>query len=139
MAFDVGQKRLGIAVSDMTGRIATPLIVVTTDKVCADQSLLKRMIDDYEVSDIVVGLPKTMAGTEGPQAQWVRSFADSHIEPYGIPIHYIDERLSSKEAKQAMRQAGTPEKKARGSVDMVAAALLLQAYLDSDGCDSDDG
>ncbi|MCL2491161.1 MAG: Holliday junction resolvase RuvX [Coriobacteriia bacterium] len=130
IGFDIGQKRMGVAISDPNRTIASPLAVLDVVELRADQRGLRRLIEDYEIHSAVVGLPLTMKGEEGPQARQIREFVADYLAPLGIAIHYIDERLSSKEAKKAMREAGTSEKEARGRVDMVAAALLLQTYMD---------
>jgi putative Holliday junction resolvase len=131
LAFDIGERRIGVAVSDPSGRVATPVTVLDAKALGADRSPLKRLIDDYEPELLVVGMPLTMAGEEGPQAQSVRATVGRLLEPLGIPVAYHDERLSSTEAERAMAAAGSDSRARRGSVDMVAAAILLQGFLDS--------
>lgn len=131
LAFDIGERRIGVAVSDPSGRVATPVIVLDTRALAADRAPLRRLIEDYEPELLVVGLPLTMAGAEGPQAQSVRATVGRLLEPLGIPVAYHDERLSSTEAERAMAAAGSDSKARRGSVDMVAAAILLQSFLDA--------
>lgn len=131
LAFDIGERRIGVAVSDPTGRVATPVTVLDAKLLAADMKPLRRLIDDYEPETFVVGLPLTMAGDEGPQAASVRSTVQRLLEPFGIPVAYHDERLSSAAAERAMAEAGSDSRARRGSVDMVAAAILLQGYLDA--------
>lgn len=90
-----------------------------------------QIIEDYEIDQVVVGLPLSLDGTEGPQAQRVRQVAGEIAARLQLPVHFYDERFSSVEAGRAMQAAGLSERQKRGSVDMVAAALLLQGYLDS--------
>lgn len=136
IGLDIGEKRVGVAVSDPTARVATPLKVLTGAP-SADVSALRRVIDDYEADVVVVGLPLTMAGEEGPQAGRIRHEAAVIAERLAVKVVFQDERLSSAEAKRVMGDAGLSEKQKRGSVDMVAAAILLQAYLDGHGPERD--
>lgn len=131
LGFDIGEARIGVAVSDPAGRVATPLTVLDARALARDAAPLRRLIEDYEPAELVVGLPLTMAGDEGPQAASVKATVRRLFEPLGIPVAYHDERLSSREAERAMADAGADSRKRRGSVDMVAAALLLQSFLEA--------
>lgn len=117
--------------SDPTGAVATPLVVLDARKLAGDPSPLRRLVADYEPEEIVVGLPLTLGGDEGPQAASVKVTVRRLIEPLGIPVAYHDERLSSTEANRTMAACGADKRARRGSVDMVAAAILLQCYLDA--------
>lgn len=130
LALDIGERRIGVAVSDAAGAVAMPLTVLDTAAARADGTLLGRILADHEVDRIVVGLPLTLEGAEGPQARRVRSLAERVTRDAGIAVDYIDERLSSAEAKRRMRESGGTERSMRGSIDKVAAAILLQTYLD---------
>lgn len=130
LALDIGERRVGVAVSDSTGRVASPLKVLDAS-VLTDAGPLARLVDDYEAELLVVGLPLTMAGEEGPQALRVREAGERLSASLGVPVEYRDERLSSAEARRMMASAGTDSRSGRGSVDMVAAALILQGWLDS--------
>lgn len=132
LGLDIGERRIGVAVSDPTGTVATPLIVLDARTLARDAAPLRRLVDDYGPDLFVVGLPLTLAGEEGPQAASVKVTVRRLIEPLGIPVAYHDERLSSTAANRAMAAAGADERARRGSVDMVAASLLLQGYLDGD-------
>lgn len=132
IGLDIGEKRVGVAISDPTARVATPLKVLDGPP-SADTRALRRLLDDYETTVVVVGLPLTLAGEEGPQAARIRQEAALIAERLAVRVVFQDERLSSAEAKRVMGEAGLSEKQKRGSVDMVAAAILLQAYLDGDG------
>jgi putative Holliday junction resolvase len=131
LALDIGERRIGVAVSDPSGRVATPLVVLDARELARDISPLRRLIDDYEPAELVIGLPLTLSGEEGPQAASIRATVRRLIEPLGIPLTYHDERFTSTDAERAMAAAGADSKARRGSVDMVAASLLLQSYLDT--------
>ena len=133
LGLDIGEKRVGVAVSDPSGTVATPLTVLDANGLAADITPLRRLVDDYEAAALVVGLPLTMAGEEGPQALEVRRVAEAFSGRLGIPVAYQDERLSSAAAERAMVESGADARRRRGHVDMVAATLLLQTYLDSKG------
>ena len=131
LGLDIGERRIGVAVSDPTGTVATPLVVLDARTLVRGGAQLRRLMEDYEPALLVVGLPLTLAGEEGPQAAIVKATVRRLLEPLGIPVAYHDERLSSTAANRAMAETGAGEKARRGSVDMVAASLLLQSYLDS--------
>ncbi|HEY5541555.1 MAG TPA: Holliday junction resolvase RuvX [Coriobacteriia bacterium] len=131
LALDIGEKRIGVAVSDPSGRVATPVVVLDAAKVLGDGRDLVKLVEDYEVEVLVVGLPLSMDGSEGPQAKRVRSAASRLAGFLRTPIEFVDERLSSAEASKAMHATGASSREQRGSVDMVAASLFLQSYLDA--------
>jgi len=106
LGLDIGERRIGVAVSDPSGRVATPLKVLDARELTRDSSPLRRLLDDYEVGEIVVGLPLTMAGEIGPQAEAVKVTARRLLEPLGVPVTYHDERLSSSQAARAMAETG---------------------------------
>ena len=91
----------------------------------------RTILEDYEPDILVCGLPRTLAGEEGPQAARVRDVARRVAEQTGIPIAFTDERLSSAEAKRILHAEGLSERKMRGKVDMIAASLFLQSWLDA--------
>jgi len=130
LGLDIGSRRIGVAVSDPAGRVATPLTVLDAKALSRDIKPLARLVEDYEVGRIVVGLPLSLDGTEGPQARDVRATAKGLMQHVGVPLTYHDERLSSAEARRAMAAAGSSGRQQRGSVDKVAATVLLQSWLD---------
>ena len=89
------------------------------------------MLEDWEPELLLCGLPYTMAGAEGPQAARIRKVAKTISDACGIPYEFADERLSSQEAKRSLREKGMTEKAMRGKIDMIAASLFLQAWLDA--------
>ena len=131
LALDIGSARIGVAVSDVEGRVATPLTVLDAGALAGDPTPLLRLVEDYEVGEVVVGLPLSLDGTEGPQARRVRETARRLAERLDAPLVFYDERLSTAEAERAMASTGADARKRRGAVDMVAATLVLQAYLES--------
>lgn len=131
MALDIGEVRCGIAISDPQETIASPLCVLPSAEVVANAASFRRVVQDWEPELIVSGLPLTLAGEEGPQAQRIRSQAVQVARNLSIPLEFSDERLSSTEAKRVLREQGMNEKTMRGKVDMVAASIFLQAWLDA--------
>lgn len=130
LGLDIGEKRIGVAVSDPDRRVATPLVVLDAARARADGRELIGLVEEYEAAAVVVGLPLTLSGEEGPQARRVRESAARLAQFLRVPVEFVDERLTSSEASRRMREAGLSERQQRGSKDMVAAAILLQAYLD---------
>ena len=131
MALDIGEKRVGIAISDPDERVASPVVVLPAAEVRSCARSFQRVIDDWEPDLMLCGLPMTLSGEEGPQAQRVREFAADIAQSTGLPIEFADERLSSAQAKRSLREKGLSEKAMRGKVDMIAASLFLQAWLDA--------
>ena len=129
LGLDIGEKRIGVAVSDPSGTVATPLSVLETRQVLAGR-VLSRLVEDYEIELLVAGLPLSMDGSEGPQAKHVRSVAQRLATAVSLPLEFADERLSSIEARRTMTEAGVSDRDKRGRIDMVAAAVFLQSYLD---------
>ena len=130
MALDIGEKRVGIAVSDPGESVASPVCVLPADQVQSAAAPFRRLLEDWEPQLLLCGLPMTLAGEEGPQAQRVRSVAEAVAAAADLPLEFADERLSSAEAKRSLREKGYDEKAMRGKVDMIAASLFLQAWLD---------
>ncbi|MBC7266978.1 MAG: Holliday junction resolvase RuvX [Coriobacteriia bacterium] len=131
LGLDIGSVRVGVAISDPSGSVAVPRTVLDAKRLFDDPSELKAIVEDEGVGLLVVGLPVTMAGEEGPQADRARSAGDALGAALGVPVEYFDERLTSAEASAAMRSGGVKSRHQRGRIDAAAAALMLQAYLDS--------
>lgn len=130
MALDIGDVRVGIAVSDPAARVASPVAVLPAAEVLSDAKPWRRLLEDWEPEVLLCGLPRTMAGEEGPQAQKIRAQAEAIAKAAGLSLQLTDERLSSREAKRSLRESGLTEKDMRGKVDMIAASIFLQAWLD---------
>lgn len=130
MALDIGEVRVGVAVSDPGERVASPVCVLPAAEVLANAKSFKRVLEDWEPELLVCGLPRTLAGEEGPQAARIRQNAATISAACELPHVFADERLSSAEAKRILREKGHDERSMRGKVDMIAASLFLQSWLD---------
>lgn len=129
LALDIGGRRIGVAVSDELGMIASPVATIDArGDIAAD---LRTLIDRFDARRIIVGLPIGMSGKEGPQATEVRAVADKLGDQLSIEIVYSDERLSSAVANQALIGQGTRREKRKQHIDAMAAAVILQGYLDN--------
>jgi putative Holliday junction resolvase len=131
LGLDIGEKRIGIAVSDALGCTAQGLTVLQRNGADDDIGAIQELIDTSQVSEVVVGLPKNMDGSLGEGAQKVMSFVSKLEESLSIPIVLWDERLTTAEATRVLLQADVSRKKRRTVVDKIAAVLILQGYLDS--------
>lgn len=131
LGLDIGEVRIGVALSDASESVATPLAVLDAKQELRQGVELPRLVDEYQVSTIVVGLPLSLDGSEGPQAERVRRAAGRLAGFLRVPLEFFDERLSSSAAERVMAEAGATSRDRRGSVDMVAAAIILQGYLDA--------
>lgn len=131
LALDIGEVRIGIAASDASGTIAVPVKVLPAVEALGGARSFRYVLEDYEPDVLVCGRPKTLSGEDGPQAERVMAQARQIAEACGLPLEFEDERLSSQEAKRILREEGYNEKSMRGRVDMVAASLFLQTWLDA--------
>ena len=131
VGLDVGERRIGVAVSDGLGLTAQPLCVVERQSLKADIAAIQRALADYAVATVVAGLPLEMNGNEGPQAERVRKFCVRLEQETGLAITYQDERLTSVQSERLLESAGVRRERRRGLLDKMAAALILQAWLDS--------
>jgi putative Holliday junction resolvase len=130
MALDLGEKRIGVALSDPTRAVAAAHSVLIRRSRAEDFDRFAGLIAEYEVALVVVGLPITLADTEGQRAAWVRDYAADFGRHVDVPIAFWDESLTTVEATAALRAQGRRGKKLKERVDAVAAALILQSYLD---------
>lgn len=130
LALDLGEKRIGVAVSDATRTIATPLAVVKRTSRQADFAAIGRLLAEQQANLLVVGLPVMLDGREGEKAAWVRHYAADLQAQLGIPLAFTDEAFTTVQAENSLRDRGQTGRKIRQHVDAVAAALILQSYLD---------
>lgn len=130
LALDIGEVRTGVAVSDPQERVASPVCVLPTQEVIACAKSFRRVLDDWQPELLLCGLPYTLQGEEGPQAARIRTVAAQVSAASGLFCEFADERLSSVEAKRILREKGLSEREMRGKVDMIAASLFLQSWLD---------
>jgi len=131
LALDVGDVRIGVAVSDPLEVIAQPLTSVKRTSVREDVESIKRLAEEHETGKIVVGIPKTLDDKVGIQAQKVLDFVESLGKALEIPIVLWDERFTTAEAERALIEADMSRRKRKKVIDKVAAVLILQGYLDS--------
>lgn len=129
LGLDIGGRRIGVAVSDELGMIASPVGMIDRQGDVAAQ--LRKLIAEYGASRLVAGLPVGLSGREGPQAEETRAFADALAAEVGVPLEYWDERLTTSIAEQSLIAQGTRREKRKQQVDAVAAAVILQGYLDN--------
>ncbi len=127
LALDVGERRIGLAVSDPLEMIAQPLGTIPRN--AASVEAIARIVREKEVGEIVVGLPVNMNGTFGPQADEVNEFAHEITAAIDIPLVFIDERLTTVEAEKLMISADVSRHKRKGTIDSVAAAIILEKRL----------
>lgn len=128
MALDVGDVRIGVAVSDPLGIIATPLTIISRQTINMDVRQIVDIARANDVGHIIVGMPFSMDGSLGPQAEKVRAFIDVLSGEMDIPIEYRDERLSTVAAKRMLQETRKTKRDTR--YDAAAAALILQSYLE---------
>ncbi len=130
LCLDMGEKRIGVAVSDAMHMIASPHSVYTRVGYGPDVKHMQRLMQELDGELIVVGLPRNMDGTLGPSAQKAQAFAEKLGEA-GILVAFWDERLSTVSAQRSLIEGGMRREQRRGTVDKVAAAVILQSYLDA--------
>ena len=130
MGLDVGDKTIGVAVSDLMGLTAQGVKTVKRVGKKKDIEALKEIIKERQVNKIVSGLPKNMNGTLGPQGEKVIKFCELLEEETGIKIEYWDERLSTVAVEKTLIQGNVRRENRKGVIDMVAAVIILQGYLD---------
>ncbi len=134
MGLDFGSRTVGVAVSDSLLITAQGLEIIRRkeeNKLRQTLARLEELIEEYEVEEIVLGLPKNMNATEGVRAELTREFQDKLERRTGLPVILWDERLTTVAADKTMMESGVRREKRREHVDKIAAALILQGYLDS--------
>lgn len=136
MGLDVGARRIGVAVSDPLGITAQGLETLQRKNKRSDFGHLGRVIRQYEVQEIVVGLPLRMSGAEGTQSEKMRVFAEELRKEFRLPVHLWDERLTSAEANRFLRETELSIEKRGRAVDRMAAVLILQGWMEQHAADS---
>jgi putative Holliday junction resolvase len=140
LGIDPGTKRVGLAVSDLSGTIASPLTVLARSKSRRhDLHEIARIAREEEAEVIVVGLPLNMDGSRGASAKAAVAEAERLATVIDVPVELHDERLTSVTAERSMMEAGLDARKRRGKVDQVAAAVMLQSWLDARNVRADRG
>jgi len=130
LAIDPGSKRVGVALSDPTATIAQALTTLPAEPAATLPSRIAQVARDHEAARIVVGLPKRLDGSRGPEAKAAQQLADAIRTESGLPVELVDERLSTVAAERSLIAGGVRRDKRRLGVDRVAATLILQAHLD---------
>jgi putative Holliday junction resolvase len=133
LALDVGERRIGVAVSDPTGTLARPLTIITRASRQADFQAIAQLVDETAAERIIVGLPLSLDGTEGPQARTVRRYAERLAQAISVGVEFWDERYSSATAAEILRDKRKRRRRrpAREAIDAAAAAVILQSFLDA--------
>lgn len=132
LALDVGSVRVGVAMSDPLGITAQPLEVIERKKNSPFQRV-KELVEEHEVTCVLIGRPLTMSGEAGLAVQAIEAFAEDLRKKVSVPLVMWDERLTTKEAERMMIQSGARRETRKANIDKIAAAILLQSYLDA-GC-----
>lgn len=131
LGLDVGSRRIGVAVSDPLGITAQGLETLQRKNKRHDFEHLQRVIQQYDVREIVVGLPLRMSGAEGNQSDKMQGFAEDLRKRFRLPVHLWDERLTSAEANRLLRETDLSIEKRGKAVDRMAAVLILQGWMES--------
>ena len=127
LGLDIGEKRIGVALSDESQLLARPLTAITRAAKRADFETIGKLIAEHGVERVIAGLPRTRRGEEGLQARRVRRYVEALAAAIGVPIVYQDERYTSLEAEERLAVRRRPRQK--GDIDAAAAAIILQDYL----------
>jgi putative Holliday junction resolvase len=131
MGFDVGEKTIGLALSDTTLTVASPMATLLRVKFTKDVERIRAIVSEQGVGGFVIGLPINMDGSEGPRCQSVRQFAANLLEKIDLPLVFWDERLSTAAVTRTLLEADMSRKRRRETVDKMAAAYILQGALDA--------
>jgi putative pre-16S rRNA nuclease len=131
LGLDVGSKSIGVAISDPLGITAQGLETIRRKNKRQDFEKLACLLEEYEVSEIVVGYPLRLSGAEGTQSEKMQHFADELKKRFGLPVHLWDERLTSSQANRVLREAELSIKRRGEAVDRLAAMLILQSWMDA--------
>lgn len=131
LALDIGDKRIGVAVCDETGTLARPLTTIARASRREDFERIARLIAEQNVERVIAGYPRSLSGDEGQQARRVRRYVEALAARLAVPVELWDERLTTVEAAERLRDSGRRKPRDRGQLDAAAAAIILQAYLDA--------
>jgi putative Holliday junction resolvase len=131
LALDLGEKRIGVAISDETRTIARPVAVLKRQSRSEDFDRINEIVDEHAVSLLLVGLPLLTSGEEGEKAAWMRDYASDLQRKLGLTLRYWDESFTTVEAEASLRERGIRGRRGRQRIDAVAAAFILQSYLDA--------
>ena len=130
LGLDIGERRIGVALSDPLGITAQRLTIIERQGVAQDLSAIAELVTTHQVEAVIVGLPLTMRGETGEQAKLVQALAEQLAARISCPIRFIDERLTTAQSERALLETDTSRKRRKGLIDQLAAQLILQSYLD---------
>ena len=130
LGIDFGLARVGIAICDVDGMVATPLTTLRNDKSLFAK--LSELIEEHNIEGVYIGKPKHLSGVEGATVELVASFAEQFKKSFGLPITYVDERLTSGAAEKLLKLAGKNSKESRGLIDQLAAVAILELGIQID-------
>ncbi len=131
LGLDIGSRRIGVAGCDGTGLIASGLTTIERTSFDRDVAQLRELVEQRQVQVLVVGLPYSMDGTIGTQARKVQKLAERLAQALGLPMEYVDERLTSFEAEEQLKAENRSPSRNKGLIDRKAAAIILQQWLDA--------
>ena len=130
MGLDIGDKRIGVALSDPDGILASPLTIINRREERLDIEAITNIVNQHQVKQIIIGLPRSMDGSIGKQAEKVQAFTQRLCQYTEVPVEFRDERLSTVSAKRLMQAVNTKKTRKKARYDAIAAAIILQDYLD---------
>ncbi len=130
LGLDIGDKRIGVALSDPEGILASPFSIINRTDDRTDVEAIINIVNQRQVKQVIVGLPRSMDGTIGRQAEKVEAFAQKLCSCTEVPVEFRDERLTTVSAKRLMQSVGRKKTGKKARDDAIAAALILQSYLD---------
>ncbi|HBG00448.1 MAG TPA: Holliday junction resolvase RuvX [Firmicutes bacterium] len=133
LGLDVGEKTIGIAVSDLMGWTAQGITVIRRASREKDFAALEHLVQEYQVEKFVLGLPRRTDGSYGPETEKIYAFGSELERRFALPVEYWDERFSTVQAERILLEGDVSRAKRRQVIDKVAAAVILQAYLDRKG------
>ena len=133
LGLDIGDKRIGVSVSDELGITAQPLETIEVFSGDSARGEIKRVVEELKVSEIIAGLPLSMDGSDSERTRTIRAFIEKLERDVAVPVKTWDERLSSLQVERVMISAGLSRKKRKSKSDRLAAQVILQSYLDSRG------
>ena len=130
LGLDIGDKRIGVALSDPEGILASPFTIINCKDERLDIEAITSIISQKQVKQIIVGLPRSMDGSIGKQAEKVKTFTQKLCEHTEVPVQFRDERLTTVSAKRLRQAVNRKKTREKARYDAIAAALILQGYLD---------
>lgn len=130
LGLDLGEVRIGVAVSDPDGRVAVPAGTILVKGPPSDLKTVAALVREHHAGAVVVGHPRSLSGERGPAARLAEEFAEGLRMVLDVPVHLHDERLTTVEAERGLRAAGAGPRDRRRAVDQAAAAVMLQSWLD---------